>query len=281
MTLKSFIVPPDAEGKRLLAFLKNQFQNNYSQKDIRYAIEHFQCQINGKVERFESTKVKAGATIAITIDKKPTFVIHPERILYEDAHLCIYNKEAGISSTGEQSVEALLGFKAVHRLDRDTSGILLFAKEERTKIYFENLFRDRKIYKSYLAVVLGVPKERNGVIENFLGKVAQREGEVIWGETAPPRGVYAKSEWQVEKTGQDCALLRVVPRTGRTHQIRVHLSGIGHPIRGDYRYGKRSLFNNTFRPLLHAEKIAFFHPVEKKRMDVRAPVPEDFVEEWD
>lgn len=276
--MKKLIVPRESEGKRLLTFLKEHFKTDFSQKDIRYAIEHYRCRINGKVERFESTKVRSGSQIEIEIQKKPTFIIDKSRLLYDDPHLCIYNKEAGIPSTGENSLESLMGFSAVHRLDRDTSGLILFAKEEKVKAHLENLFRDRKVFKSYLALVLGVPLEKKGVIENFLGKISQGQGEVKWGVVAPPRGVEAKTEWRLEKAGRKLALLRMVPRSGRTHQIRVHLSGMGHPILGDYRYGSRNPEFPAFRPFLHAEKIAFQHPLLDKRVDLRAPLPLDFEE---
>lgn len=279
-TNTSFIVSLEFEGKRILSFLKEKLKDKYKTDDIRFALEHNRLKVNGSVERFESRKVKEGDKVEITIEKKPDFSFDPARVLFEDASLCIYNKPAGIPVTESWGLSSLLSLSTVHRLDRDTSGVIIFAKDKKMQNALEELFRKREVTKSYLAIVHDTLSEKKGIIENYLGKIKQRQGEVTWGIVPPSRGLLAKTTWMVEKSGKEFSMLRCFPLTGRTHQIRVHLSNIGHPILGDVQYGPKSTHRlfSPFRPLLHAERISFLHPFERTKITVSAPLPPDFHE---
>lgn len=231
----------------LLSEIKSRFSNCYTVKDLRWTIEHNRCWVNDEVERFASRKLCRGDKISIFPQKRPRFVCEKERILFEDDDLFVYNKPPLISS---EALSELIGLPLVHRLDRDTSGVLLFPKNHRTKQTLEDLFRKRKIEKEYLAVVEGFP---------------QKEGEIV----KPVKGKWAKTEWKRLAIKGKRALLQCKPITGRTHQIRIHLKAIGHPIAGDYDYGTRRGNLKIFRPLLHAKRVKF------DSKEFSAPVPED------
>ncbi len=253
-------------GKRLLAFAKQKLGDDFTTKDLRWSIEHHRCRFNRKVERFCSRRLSVGDRIEIYPLKKLFFQFEADRVLFEDELLLAYNKPAGIASP---DLAKLLELYLVHRLDRDTTGVMLFAKDREGQKELENLFRLRKIEKSYLAWVVGTPKEKSGVIDAPVAKIGQKEGEVTWGVADNEKGLEAKTEWVLEKPGKEASLIRCFPHTGRTHQIRVHLSHIGLPVVGDVRYGSREACK-TFRPLLHAEKVRV------NGQEILAPLPKDF-----
>jgi RluA family pseudouridine synthase len=263
---------------RLNTFLKKKLGADFTSKEIAWAIEHNQCRVNGKLERFLSKRLSTKDRVEIMISKVQAICFEPKRVLFEDDYFLAYDKPSAIASTGEKGLSQLIGYEAVHRLDRDTTGVILLAKTAEAKEVFEALFKERKIKKYYLAIVFGIPVAKRGLIENQLGIVGRREGEVTWGVMPHKGGLPSKTEWFLEKTGEDCSLLRCIPHTGRTHQIRIHLSSIGHPILGDAHYGSRKRHPGfeVFRPYLHAEKIEFKHPFTQKYVVIEAPLPEDF-----
>lgn len=260
---------------RLVTFIKKKLHRPIVTSDIEWAIEHNCCRVNRKIERFCSTQLKSKDVVEITLIKRPRFAFEKKRVLYEDEWLLAYDKPAQIASTGAKSVEKLVNLKAVHRLDRDTTGVLLFAKTEKSKAALEDLFRRREIKKSYLAIVAGRPKERQGSIENYLGKVAQKQGVVTWGIVQ--RGLFAKTEWKIVKEGQKWTLIEALPKTGRTHQVRIHFHSIGLPIIGDLHYGGRNhpLISSAARPLLHAHYVEFIHPFSAEMIHIESLIPND------
>lgn len=270
-----WIVNQEDQGKRLLSFVRGKADSAWTTKDLRFAIEHLQCCVNGRVESFSSHRLSCGDRVEITLKERPHFAVEKARVIYEDEEIFVYNKPMHLPTTGEKSLESLLKYIAVHRLDRDTTGIIVFAKSKCSVEALEELFRKRQMEKSYLAIVEGVPQEVCGVIQNTLGKVYSRQGAVKWG--VKERGLMAKTTWAVEHREKGYALLRCTPLTGRTHQIRVHLAHIGHPVVGDVCYGKRE-GQKAMRPLLHSEKLCFIHPFTGEHLSFHAPLPKDFVE---
>jgi RluA family pseudouridine synthase len=269
-------------GHKLIDFIKLKLGSAYSNRQLKRWIDSNRCQIDGRVERFASTRVSAGNQIYIEIEElSPKPKIDRQRILYEDEALLIYNKPAGISSDDPQFIKALCqlapALQLVHRLDKDTTGVLIFAKSETVYQQMIQLFRQKQIHKTYYALVDGVPEKRSGVIDNYLGKIQHYVGQTRWGSVEPKKGMHARTEWRLEKVGKQATLLVCHPITGRTHQIRVHLSESGHPILGDYQYGR--LFRSPLRPhrcLLHAKEVSFTHPLTGRQVTVEAPLPEDF-----
>lgn len=278
-----WIVGAKEAHQRLGLFLREKFQGRYSAKLLKRWIDGNRCEINGVVERFASRQVLAGDRVVIRVPKEapipPKREAEIARILYEDVDILLYNKPMGVTSEALiPMLEKTFGpVQLVHRLDRDTSGVMLFSRNERAKKAIEDLFRQRIVVKTYLAIVDGSPKPSHGVIKNHLGKLHVYEGQAIWGAVAEGKGQYAETAWQCLSYGPEAALVLCHPKTGRTHQIRVHMKELGHSILGDYQYARRPVCEyRPLRPLLHAYKIEFPHPVNKNLLVISAPVPDDF-----
>lgn len=273
--MMSWQVPFAEAGSRLSHFLLKRV-TTLSLAKLKKALERNRCLINGTIERFASTKVIPGNTISFLKDiEVPQHTFEKERVLFEDDYLLIYNKPQGITSEANGLPALFPSYQLIHRLDRDTTGVLLFAKTPEIHQAVSAQFKERTVKKEYLCLVDRVPKQKRGVIENSLGKVGWYEGQTIFGEVQ--KGAYAKTEWVLEKALKKASLLRCFPFTGRTHQIRAHLNGIGHPILGDAQYSRS--FVCTYLPmrtLLHAEAIHFLHPVSKAPLTILAPLPADF-----
>jgi RluA family pseudouridine synthase len=278
-------VSKEESGTTLLAFLKKKLDSSYSARKLKKAIESNFSQVNNRTERFASTIVGTGDKVtfrAETISSSPSQAItfNAARVLYEDQDLFVYDKPPGIASDSPELKQALQrhcqSLILVHRLDRETSGVLIFAKSKLIFGKFVEIFKQLKIHKTYLAIVDGIPPRKNGLIDNFIGELHRYQGQIILGEVPPSRGLRAITRWECEKSGKEASLLRCFPKTGRTHQIRVHLSEMGHPILGDYQYGKR--FTCMYRPvrcLLHALEVSFPHPTTGKTLKITASIPED------
>ncbi|WP_068468029.1 RluA family pseudouridine synthase [Candidatus Protochlamydia phocaeensis] len=285
--MPEWVVSSQEAGCKLIAFLSSKVGNEYSARALKRAIENNCCQVNGRTERFASTLLGRGDHVVLvleqlpaSLEKKPKW--DPAQILYEDEAVLIYNKPAGVTSD-EKGVLQLLKphyphLQLVHRLDRETSGILLLAKNAAIFDDFVQQFKQFHVHKRYRAIVDGILKDRRGTVENYLGKKHAYSGQAIWGAVKSDKGLYAHTEWECLKTGKGASLVLCIPKTGRTHQIRVHLAGIGHPILGDFQYCKQ--FHCAYRPsrcLLHAEEIAFRHPLTKQTLSFQAPLPDDFL----
>jgi 23S rRNA pseudouridine1911/1915/1917 synthase len=226
----------------------------------------------------------------------------PLRIIHEDAHLIVVDKPAGLvvhPGAGAPSgtlVNALLHHVKdlsgvggvlrpgiVHRLDRGTSGLLVVAKDDETHRELARQFAGRTVEKEYLALVHGVPRRGEGAIKATIGRDPVHRQKMSVGAS---RGREALSTYRVLEVLDGAALLRVRIHTGRTHQIRVHLASIGHPVAGDRTYGggrtpssrrqdARDALSSLSRPALHAARLAFRHPVTSALLVFESPLPED------
>ena len=159
----------------------------------------------------------------------------------------------------------------VHRLDKDTTGVMVLPKTREAHDLLKAQFRERSVYKRYVALVDGVPEEEGGTIKSKIAKMREN----FWGDS--PRGKLAVTDWKLEKAGNGYAMVHCFPKTGRTHQIRIHMNQIGHPVLGDYHYCRH--FKSSLRPqrqLLHAEEIRFFHPFTEDMIAISAKLPEEF-----
>ncbi len=216
-------------------------------------------------------------------------------IIYEDDHMLAINKPYGIavhkvSPTDPQDTiadilvrerpylagvgESPLRPGIVHRLDKETSGVMLIAKDQSTFEYLKNLFQTHQIHKEYLALVSGSPKEPTGTIDAPLGKLGTKQTTQIKGkrELVVREAV---TDYEVQKTFADYSLIRVMPRTGRTHQIRVHLKHIGCPLVGDKLYApKKPMPPGLDRLFLHAWKLQFTG-LDGKGIALEVALPED------
>ena len=206
---------------------------------------------------------------------------------YEDEHLLVVDKPAGVvvhpargHPTGTLA-QALAGRIAggdeparagiVHRLDRDTSGLLVVAKNDAVHRALKALLSARRLRREYLALVEGRPSARSGTIDAPIGR-HRRDRVLMSIDSEDPRE--ARTHFEVEELMGEATLLRVALETGRTHQIRVHMAAIGHPVVGDPAYGGAAWYGLE-RQFLHAARLAFAHPVTGAALDLRSELPED------
>lgn len=279
----SWVVKKEEAGNRLLSFLTKHLGTKFSTKSLKRLIENNGCQINGRVERFASTLLGPGDHVVLHAKKELFLKIafEKERILYEDEALIAYDKPAGITCDTAGILSLLQSYvrplQLIHRLDKETTGVLLFAKK--TIIYEKMVeqFRGLLVHKLYVAIVDGKMNEPKGQIEDYMAKKKEYAGQAIWGAVPPSQGVYARTDWELISFAHSTSLIACYPKTGRTHQIRVHLAKIGHPVLGDVQYGKKfSCLYHPPRILLHAKEIRFFHPETAQELCITAPLPSDF-----
>ena len=262
-----FKVASQDHGMTLLAFLRHHYPDAPSVKALKRAIDNKQCSINGRVETFSTHKVKAGDEIGLQLSVVKS--IKPEKI-WEDDVLIAYNKPAGVVSEPKNFKGHL-----VHRLDKETSGIILVAKTKEILDKMIELFRQKKVIKKYLAIVDGVVQKSHGTIVSNLAPQHRYQGQTIYGSSQ--KGQHAETRYVQVRRGPKATLLECYPITGRTHQLRVHFKEAGHPIVGDYQYARHFKCGyKAPRHLLHAAEISFTHPLTQKTITLAAPMPDDF-----
>src|SRR6266571_8902724 len=287
------VVPKDDAKLRLDRVLATQLPE-YSRSRLQQLILAGFVRVNGITTR-PSHLVRAGDEIELTeppvekIENQPEPI--PLEILFEDKDLIVINKSAGLvvhPGAGHRSgtlVNALLhhcptlsgiGGKErpgiVHRLDKDTSGCLVVAKNDATHRELSRQFAERIVEKIYLALVAGKLCKQTGVIEEKVGRhPAHRQRMSV----ASPRGRAAKTEYRVIRTGDKASLIECRLHSGRTHQVRVHLHHLGHPVLGDKVYASR-LAKDFPRQMLHAWKLGFRHLGSGEWKNFEAPLPDDF-----
>ena len=239
---------------------------------------------------YTKKSVTMGDTVSVLIDfeeDNSNIVASniPLNIIYEDDYLLVLNKPANIAihpsilhfdnslSNGVKFYFDKLGLKKkiriVNRLDRNTSGIVIFAKNEYIQECLIKQMKTNEFKKEYLAIAKGILESKSGTL-NF--PIARKEGSIIE-RTVTSDGDSAITHYDVVKEFNNLSLVHIVLETGRTHQIRVHFSHIGHPILGDTLYGSPSELIN--RQALHSYKLTFIHPVTKKVLSLEAPLPND------
>lgn len=211
----------------------------------------------------------------LVLNKGPGLVMHPGGGTGDDTlvHFALHHTGGKLSQLGGARRPGI-----VHRLDKDTTGAVVLAKSDRAYLSLIKQFSERDVAKEYLALVKGVPKLRSGSIHEPIGRnpVVRVKMAVVHG----PRGKPAHTDWAVEEVfGRNAALVRCWLHTGRTHQIRVHLSHAGHILLGDYTYGWKpvgGVAGTAQRVMLHAAVLAFAHPADGRALEFQVPLPEDF-----
>ncbi|MGQ9666781.1 MAG: RluA family pseudouridine synthase [Anaerolineae bacterium] len=304
---RTFTVPAEAAGMRLDKFLAVRLRD-VSRARIQQWIEEGHVTVNGRPAR-PSTRLDAGQAVRVLILPPAESRILPEPIpldiLYEDEALLVINKPAGMvvhpaaGHTSGTLVNALLARfpewaaldwweseedeeeageefprpGIVHRLDKDTSGLLVVAKTAEARRALQAQFQARQVGKTYLALVHGMPSAPAGLIDAPLGRdPRQRKRMAVVSDGRP-----AVTAYRVLEPLGEYALLEVMPKTGRTHQIRVHLAFIGHPVVGDEVYGRRRGRLSCPRQFLHAAQLAFRHPITGQLLEFSAPLPPDLL----
>lgn len=283
---KEFEVAREAAGVRLDRYLAEKLEG-ISRSQIQRAIRAGHVMIDGVATPQASRRLRPGEQVVWEIPFQPLFT--PARIdlaiLYEDEEIVVLDKPTGLvvhpgaGETGTTLVEALLVDRAlpvgddpcrpgiVHRLDKETSGVIVVAKTSSALESLKRQFATRRVNKLYLTLVDGVILEEGGLIDAPIGRAPKRTSRM----TIHPQGRAAQSEFLVLDQADKTTLLLVIPRTGRTHQIRIHFRYIGHPIVGDPVYSRGGK-----RLMLHAWRIEFSHPATGQRIRFEAPVPPEF-----
>ena len=254
-----------SEPSSLLHCLKAKTQ--LSGRVIKEALSKGGCLVNGQLETFSTRKLVRGDLVSFTLPQ-------PEEkkelsIIYQDRFFTCFNKPEGMLS------EAISGFHLLHRLDKGTSGLLLMTKDLKIKKTFEELFKKREIEKTYIAWVKGIPSKKEGRIESLVAEKGAFSGQTIYGSAG--EGVRALTHWKLLKIQRECSLIELHPETGRTHQLRVHMAEMGHPILGDLQYGREEGADILEKRLfLHAYQLEFKHPHSGKKVKLIAPIPNAF-----
>lgn len=305
---QEIVVEERSAGRRLDAYLAARFPR-YSRVLIRKIINAAGVKVDGRRSK-ASLLLKAGQRISVALPQLPQDRPHPENIpldiLYEDEQLVVINKRPGmvvhpakghwsgtLASALEFHFEQLSRVGGatrpgiVHRLDRDTSGVMVVAKTDRAHGWLASQFERRTVKKEYFAIVVGGLERDRDIIDQPIGfHPYQREKMAISrGETS---GRQAQSFYEVLERFRGFSTVRIVPRTGRTHQIRVHLAAVGCPVLCDRQYGGRKQLAlgeiNDLpecsevlldRQALHAWRLAFDHPASGERVEFEAPLAED------
>ncbi|MFL5821795.1 MAG: RluA family pseudouridine synthase [Solirubrobacteraceae bacterium] len=284
---RTIAVPPDAAGARLDVFLAGPLG---SRSEAARMIDAGAVRVDGAV-RPRRHRLAGGERVSLQPRHEPrppaTAADIPFAVAYEDDSLMVIDKPAGVvvhparghsQGTLAQALHGRAGggpdasrAGIVHRLDRDTSGLLVVARSDPVHRALRRLLAARGIERQYLALVEGRPPARSGTIDAPIGR-DRRARTRMSTDTDDPRP--ARTHFALERALPSSTLLRVRLETGRTHQIRAHLQAIGHPVAGDAEYGHPGLYGLA-RQFLHATVLAFVHPVTSSPVRVESPLPAD------
>lgn len=300
-----FVPKTEDEGTRLDLFLSRRIAD-ISRSQIQRAVEAGHVLVNGLATKTGHRLKKRDVVDVHLPEPKPSAIraeVMELRILYEDASLLVLDKPAGLvvhPAAGHHEgtlvhgllhhcqdlsgIGGVLRPGIVHRLDKDTSGLLVVAKTDLVHRELSAQFKERRVKKKYQALVYGDVREDRGLIDLPIGRHPVERQKMAAGGR---RGKEAVTRWEVHERFRVATLLDVCIETGRTHQIRVHLNAIGHPVVGDTVYGKtkghreiadlrlRERCRQMGRQALHARTLRFLHPVRRVEMEFSSPLPED------
>ena len=266
---------------------------DYSRSAARELIKKGLVKVDGKIGK-PSTKVAIGQQITAIIPEYQKTSLQPQEIelsvIYEDESLIVIDKPAGLSvhpgpghpdgtlinavmalcpditGVGEENRPGI-----VHRLDMDTSGVIVVAKNDRSHRSLSDQFKNRTVTKKYVALVEGNMYQKKAIIDGPIGRDPHNRKKMAIIEN----GRDAKTEYAVDERFAQFDWLSVKPKTGRTHQIRVHLCSLGHPVAGDILYGNRVA--GLDRQFLHAESLSLSHPINNNLMEFTSPLPQDLL----
>lgn len=281
------------KGKRIDSFL-NEVIEDATRSYIQKIIDGGYVEITGKKTTKSGNKLKGTETIVVNLPEDETLDLIPEdiplEIIYEDSDIVVINKAPNMvvhpahGNYNGTLVNALLYHikdlstingvirpGIVHRLDKDTSGVIVVAKHDEAHTTLSDMFKEKTLEKTYVCIAKGIFKDKSGRIETLIGRDPRDRKKMA---VVTENGKIAISNYEVLDENKNYSLVKVRIETGRTHQIRVHMKSLNHPILGDSTYGNSS--DGIDRQMLHAYRLKFTHPISKKEMVVTAPIPEDF-----
>lgn len=295
--MREFVVTPEhGENLRLDLFLSEKL-DGWSRAQVQRLICEGRVLVDG-LRRRSSYKLKVDEKIEVDDTLSTDDLLVPENIplavIHEDEHLIVIDKSSGMvvhPGAGRQTntlANALLfhfpeieGFGPkekpgiVHRLDKETSGVILVARNKMAYQELQRQFKDREVEKLYVGLVWGKISQEEGKITWAIGRHT-KHGERMSIKTNKPR--VAETHYRVKKPLGEYTLLEIHPITGRTHQIRVHLAASGHPIVGDSRYGRKKGISSLPRLFLHAFRLTVTHPASRERVSFNSPLPLDLTQ---
>ena len=291
MSVLVHTVLPEEEGLAVRDLLTARFHISSSLRKALLRREG-SLLVDGK-SVFLSTRVRSGEVLTVDVSDGETAspvvpVDFPLSVLWEDEFLLAVDKPAGITVHGaaltEESVTVAgaaahyLDSSAVHvvnRLDRGTTGVMLIAKSSYMHSRCTELLHTENFRREYRAVCEGIPAPATGIIDAPIG----RDESSLLRRCVRADGQRAVTEYEVLATGNSRTLLRLAPHTGRTHQLRVHMASIGHPLTGDWLYGTEDK-SLIARPALHSHMLRFIHPLTGETVEITASLPQDFANLW-
>ncbi len=279
-----YIACMEDENKKIKDILRQKFAISAAVlTELKKSSEGILC--NGK-SVFATHRVLCGDEVVITLTDKASTNIEPIKIpldiIYEDEDILVVNKPRSMPTHPSQNhhsdslANAVMGyymdspitFRVITRLDKDTSGVVVIAKNKISAGILTEQMVNKSIDKEYVALCCGLFDYTKGAIEE---PIARKEGSAILREVNP-NGKYALSGYEVISSKDDMTLVRLFPKTGRTHQLRVHMAHIGHPIYGDYLYGNSE---GDAMTRLHCAQITLTQPLTKEQLIFKAPIPDD------
>ncbi len=277
------------DGTRLASYVART-RAGMSVREAKKLVESGCVRVDGAIVTFASRQLRRGETVEVFAELAPQeHLFDAKRILHDADGFLAYDKPAGLPVTPTDAakswslldiLKAALGPEIipVHRIDADTSGIVLFARKEKVARTLETAFRDHLVKKTYLAIVRGHPRDK-GEHRSYLVQQEKEKGQGFetWASGHGADAREAITTWEVvEHLGSFGALVRVQPKTGRHHQIRIHFAEIGNPLYGDLRHGDRRDPTQAPRHMLHAWRIELPHPMSGEPVRITAPVPREF-----
>lgn len=281
-------VYPVQESSELLSFLLNHI-SHMGRNSIKSVLARGQVSVNGQVETAYNYLLQPGHTVTISKEKSvPEAPMVGLRILHEDEDIIVIHKDAGLLSVASPQENELTAYRqltahvrknnpknrifVLHRLDRDTSGVMMFAKSEQVQQAMQTAWKDVVHERSYVALVEGSVKKTEGTISSWL-----KESKTLkmYSSPYPNDGQHAVTHYKVLQSNRKLSLLEVQLETGRKNQIRVHMEDIGHPIVGDKKYGSKVKFINRLG--LHARLLSFEHPATGELMRFETDIPNSFL----
>lgn len=292
---KKWIIEPKEKNIRIDAYISKK-EEAISRTMVQKLIQDEKIKINGIVPK-PAYKVQVGDEVYIQIDppKETTLKAQeiPIEIIYEDEDIIVVNKPKGlvvhpgngnpdgtlVNAIMAKCKEGLSGIGGeirpgiVHRLDKDTSGLLIVAKNDKAHIAMSEQIKDRKVKKTYIALVKGIVAEKEATINMPIGRSTKDRKKMAVTKNGKEAITHFKVLNRYQRNKNTCSLLEVKIDTGRTHQIRVHMAQIGHPIIGDSVYSSGKNEFEIEGQCLHAQKLEFKHPITGKLMQLEAPLP--------
>ncbi|MEK7411927.1 MAG: RluA family pseudouridine synthase [Planctomycetota bacterium] len=273
-------------GVRLSAYIART-KGGISVREAKRLVEAGAVRVNGAIVTFASRTMAIGDIVEVFIDAVPQeHHFDPRRVLFDADGVFAYDKPAKLPVTPTDAtkswslldiLKAKLGLIIpVHRIDADTSGVVLFSRKELVARNLEEMFQQHAVSKTYMAIVRGHPREK-GEHRSYLVQTGKGQGYERWESGRGADAREAITTWEVvERLGKFGSLVRVIPKTGRHHQIRIHFAEMGHPLYGDVRHGDRRDPVQASRHMLHAWKVELPHPSGGEELKITAPIPQEF-----